>query len=186
MQKIFPGKKAAKKAFNLNIRQIMLGPLVFLLLVLFFFPGLALAAPVLSLSPLGGPAGTELTVSGSGFMPGGEILVWFDANRNGIKDNGEPSITVPSGSYGKIIATLTVPAGLSPGAYPVRAGLPGDGAAPANFTVKGPTLSLSPTKGIPGTTVTVTGNRFPANTPGWVWFDTNGTTRGTAENFIKK
>lgn len=146
------------------------------------------AVPVINLAPSSGLPGTLITVTGSGFMPGGEVLVWFDANRNGTKDNGEPSTTVPSGSYGKIIASLTVPAaGLSPGAYPVRAGLSANEAlAKANFTVKGPALSLSPNKGIPGTTVTVTGSRFPANTPGWVWFDTNGNYERDSGEFYKK
>ncbi|HAG09358.1 MAG TPA: hypothetical protein DCK87_07365, partial [Desulfotomaculum sp.] len=77
--------------------------------------------------------------------------------------------------------------GLSPGAYPVQAGLSANETlAKANFTVKGATLSLSPNKGIPGTTVTVTGHRFPANTPGWVWFDTNGNYERDSGEFYKK
>jgi len=133
------------------------------------------AGPVINLKPSSGSPGTLITVTGSGFMPG-EVTVWFDTNRNGTKDSGEPSTTVTSGADGKIIAALSVPAGLSPEAYPVRASLSGDNtaSAQANFTVKGPTLFLSPNKGIPGTTVTVTGQRFSANTPGWVWFDANG------------
>ncbi|HBQ28748.1 MAG TPA: hypothetical protein DD719_04995 [Desulfotomaculum sp.] len=147
------------------------------------------AVPVINLAPSSGLPGTLITVTGSGFMPESGILVWFDANRNGTKDSGEPSTTVLSGSYGKIIASLTVPAaGLSPGAYPVRAGLSANEAlAKANFTVKGPALSPSPNKGIPGTTVTVTGSRFPANTrPAGFGLILTAITRGTAENFIKK
>ncbi len=146
------------------------------------------AAPVINLNPSSGSPGTLITVTGRGFTPGGEILVWFDTNKNGNKDNGEPSTTVPSDSSGKIIAALTVPAtGLSPEDYPVQAGLSATGAlAKTNFTVKGATLSLSPNKGIPGTTVIVTGHRFPANTPGWVWFDTNGNYERDSGEFYKK
>lgn len=145
------------------------------------------AGPVINLKPSSGLPGTLITVTGSGFTPPGNVLVWFDTDRDGINDSGEPSTWVTSGDDGKIIAALSVPVSLSSRAYPVRAGLSANKAlAQANFTVKGPTLSLSPNKGIPGTTVTVTGQRFPANTPGWVWFDADGNYERNNGEFSKR
>lgn len=145
--------------------------------------------PIINVRPASGSPGTLITVTGNGFEAGQTGQVWFDTNRNGMNDSSETAVNVISNSYGKVTAILTVPnTGLNLGAYPVRIDFPTGGLVEAtvNFAVKGPSLTLSPTKAIPGGSITISGSRYPANTPGWVWFDTNGNSvRDTGELFKK-
>jgi hypothetical protein len=131
-----------------------------------------LVIPVLSLNPAGGPPGTLVSITCDSFKEG-EGWVWFDQNKNGRREEAEPSMAITS-VYGKIAGSLIVP-NLTPGAYPIRIDLPEGGSveATANFTVKGPALTISPRRGIPGLKISVSGSRFPANKAGLVWFDTN-------------
>jgi hypothetical protein len=131
-----------------------------------------LVIPVLNLSPFGGPPGTLVTITSDDFKEG-EGWIWFDKNKNGRREEGESFMAITS-VYGKIAGSLTVP-NVTPGAYPIRVDLPEGGSveASANFTVKGPALTLSPRRGIPGMKISISGSRFPVNKAGPVWFDTN-------------
>ena len=131
-----------------------------------------LVIPVLSLNPAGGPPGTLVTITSEGFKEG-EGWIWFDKNKNGRREESESSMAITS-VYGKIAGSLTVP-NVAPGVYPIRVDLPEGGSveASANFTVKGPVLTLSPRRGIPGMKISISGSRFPVNKAGLVWFDTN-------------
>ena len=138
----------------------------------------------LTLLPASGPAGTEITVSGSGFSASTAGWLWFDSNSDGIRDAGEPQVAVTSTAEGELPAgiTLTVPA-LSDGTYPVQADIPDgdDIEASADFTISAPEISLDPDSGSLGTVITVIGSSFPASTSGWVWFDTSGDSVRDAE-----
>jgi YVTN family beta-propeller protein len=119
-----------------------------------------ITVPTISLSPIQGPAGTAVTVSGSGFTPGGTITFTYD---------GSPITTTP----GTVLANSTgnIPAGvtfLSTGTAGSKNVIATDTASSqlsntATFTVTVPTISLSPIQGPVGTTVTISGSGF---TPG--------------------
>jgi hypothetical protein len=130
-----------------------------------------------ALSPTSGIPGTVITISGSGFAPNTTGAVGFDSSGSGAIDPGEPQVLVTTTAAGAIPAgiILTVPA-VAPGTYPVLADIPSGGSleASAIFTVPSPSVTLSPTSGVPGTVITITGSGFAINTAGVVSFDSNG------------
>jgi hypothetical protein len=149
--------------------------------------------PVLTLSPTPatGPAGTVVTVTGTGFelsVAVGLTRVWLDVNGNNAYDLGEPNCQPGTDVNGLIPAvpatanTFNIPA-IPAATYQVRADVPIGGAveAFAPFVVQGATLtapspSLLPSGG-PGTTVTVAGTNYnPSQAVGAtrVWLDVNG------------
>jgi hypothetical protein len=134
-------------------------------------------SPSVTLSPTSGVLGTVITITGSGFAINTAGVVWFDSNVDGAVDPGEPQASVTTTAAGAIPAgiILTVPA-VAPGTYPVRADIPPGVPveASASFTVPSPGVTLSPTSGVPGTVITITGSGFAINTAGVVWFDSNG------------
>ncbi len=108
----------------------------------------------INMTPQIGPVGTVVTVTGSNFIDNSIIAINFDGN---------PVITNPSivtatatGSYS---ATFVIP--------PVAAGnrtvLANDGAnsVNTNFVVT-PTISITPTRGVTGTQVSISGQGFAA------------------------
>jgi hypothetical protein len=134
-----------------------------------------LVTPAISLSPTSGPPGTTVTVSGSGFAASVSGVVWFDSNNNGALDSGEPSASVTTGPLGTFTATLTVPT-VAAGTYNIRADVPSGGPveASATFTVLIPSITVSPTSGPPGTSVSISGTDFIPGASGFVWFDIDG------------
>jgi hypothetical protein len=134
-----------------------------------------LPAPIITLTPTSGGAGTTVTVNGTGFVAGAIGIVWFDSDGDGVFDAGEPSASAPAGPGGAFLATLTVPA-VVPGAYSIRAdvplGLPWE--ASATFTLPATAIVLTPPSGGIGTTVTVNGTGFTVGATGIVWFDSDG------------
>ena len=133
--------------------------------------------PVFSLNPSSGSRGTTVTISGSGFTPSTAGTIWFDTNGNNSFDTGEPQASVTTTASGAIPAgvTITVPAA-GAGAYSVRADIAigGPVEASATFTVPALAVALSPSTGISGTVITVSGSGFTPNAAGMVWFDSNG------------
>ena len=106
-------------------------------------------------------AGTTVTITGSGFAPcttsGGSTTVELSAN-------GSSQVTV-SGLNGDFHQVITVPPTTAAGPYPVTAqcppvspGLPGRDLTTADVYVV--TLVLSSSSGIPGTTISVTGDGY--------------------------
>jgi len=153
------------------------------LVVVMLMMSLVLVAPsfaqgqTLTLNPTSGVPGAAITITGSGFAINTAGRVWFDTNRDGVMDPGEPQVAVTTTAAGAIpaLTTLTVPV-VTPAIYPVRADIPLGGSveASANFTVSTPSLSLSPSTGVAGTVISVTGSNFALNTAGVVGFDSNG------------
>ena len=79
-----------------------------------------------SLSPSSGPAGTTVTVYGSGFTSAEQVAI----NAPGYAQSVS-AIFISSSKF-----TFVVPAsGIGPGAYSISAVIPGGGSAPATFTV---------------------------------------------------
>ncbi len=134
----------------------------------------------LTLSPASGLAGSTVAVAGTGFGSNTFGGVFLDINGNGSFDAGEPLQYVTTSATGGFSTTLAIPSALATklGPYNVRAAFALSSAqAAATFTVSNiasPTISLNPTGGAAGTTVTVTGTGFPPNTYGAILFDTNG------------
>jgi hypothetical protein len=137
------------------------------------------SAVSLSLTPISGTVGTAVTVSGNGFAPSSAGFVWFDVNDDGVRGADEPQAPVTSNAAGEIPSgiTLTAPS-LAPGTCAIRADIPTGGSveASATFTIVGgpASLSLNPSTGTLGTTMTIIGSGFAPNAIGQVWFDTNG------------
>jgi hypothetical protein len=138
-----------------------------------------LVTTAITLTPTSGIAGTPVTVVGTGFTPGSTGRVWFDTDGDGLFDTGEPTVTPPAvnATGGFSAPVLTVPA-VAAGAYFIRAdvpeGLPVEASAP--FTLVTTAITLTPTSGGIGTTVTVAGVGFTVGAIGRVWFDSDGDT----------
>lgn len=117
-------------------------------------PGYVLITPVISISPTSGPVGTAVTVTGKGFTPPTSAT----ATLAGALVVTAP-FPIPVASDGTLSATFTVPATASTGNVTVT-----DGVAVSSskmFTVT-PRLTLLPTSGMPGSTVTAIGTQFTA------------------------
>jgi hypothetical protein len=112
------------------------------------------AALALAPSPHSVQAGGTVTMTGSGFTqctdPAGSTTVELSAN-------GTPLATA-SGSNGAFKQAIKVPSGTQAGPYPVTAQCPAQpGSDLTSTNVYVVTLALSPSSGIPGTTISVAG-----------------------------
>ena len=112
------------------------------------------AALALAPSPQSVQAGGTVTMTGSGFTqctdPAGSTTVELSANGT--------SLATASGSNGAFKQAITVPSGTPPGPYPVTAQCPAQpGSDLTSTNVYVVTLALSPSSGIPGTTISVAG-----------------------------
>jgi hypothetical protein len=107
---------------------------------------------VIDLSPTSGPINETVDVSGSGFGSDLNVNVYF---------NNILNATTQTNSGGSFTATIIVPKDPS-GPYIVNATDSSGNNATKSFTIVSPSLNLSPEIGIVGTTLTVTGNNFEA------------------------
>ncbi len=123
--------------------------------------------PKITVSPESGGAGTEVTVTGTGFDYKSDIeYVEFD--RDDITDDIDgDSITDRYGSFEFI---FIVPAA-DPGSYDLEVEDEDGNKAEAEFTIAAAAVSLNPTTGYVGTEVTVSGSGFKANKPVTITFD---------------
>jgi hypothetical protein len=139
-------------------------------------PVKAESAPVITLSPISGNAGTAIIITGNGFTANTAGYIWFDTNGNGIKDADEPSRMLSTTSTGAIpeFTRLTVPKAPA-GNYKIECDIQGGGniKVSANFTIT-PNIVLSQQTGYSGMPVNITGSGFTANASGYIWFDTDG------------
>src|SRR2546422_9609298 len=115
----------------------------------------------ISLNPTSGPAGTTVTVTGINFKGNTAITTTYD----GAAITTNPA-TVTSTSTGSFTATITVPSTSTACRSPSTANHSKKKLASTQFTVTTapvPTISLNPTSGPAGTSVTVTGSNFAAS-----------------------
>jgi hypothetical protein len=126
--------------------------------------------PSITISPTSGPPGTPITVTGSNFKLGATVTIFFDLNSNGLLDPGESVGTVTASSSGAFSTTVPAPT-LPFGSKNVRATDGVNTASPQTFTITR-AISLSPTSGPVGTSVTVSGSGF-ASGAAQVCFDSN-------------
>jgi hypothetical protein len=108
--------------------------------------------PNIVLIPSSGVAGSSVTVTGNGFASSSLITISY---------SGTFLVSTTSSSSGSLSATFVVPVS-GTGGHTVTAS-DGVNSATATFTVKTPTIVLSPSFGPKGTSVTVTGTGFKAN-----------------------
>ena len=114
--------------------------------------------PAIALSPEQGPAGSEITVAGTGFST--------DATLQSLVFDGVAITSCASGSLattatGSFDCQFTVPTGTS--GTSVVATDPGGATASGTFAVTIPSLSIEPTSGATGATVTASGSGFTVN-----------------------
>ena len=130
--------------------------------------------PSITLHPDRGNPGS-LSVDGSGFGRSTAGRVFFDTNGNGLYDSGEPSQSLTTSGSGTFSTTLVIPMTGRTSTVcwlTFRSGCPLEASATFNLVLA--EIVLSPEQGNPGDTVRIDGDSFAANTPGRVFFDTNG------------
>jgi len=137
-----------------------LGIAIFLSLVMVVIPAKpALAAPVLSLSPTSGAAGTRVTVTGTNFgsYVGDSLGIFF----NNVEITDSPK-TVPS--TGSFEAHFDIPDNVKPGtAWVTVRGPLTSVLARSPFTIPATEINLDVKAGAVGSTVRITGSGFYAN-----------------------
>ena len=120
----------------------------------------------ISLNPTSGPVGSTVTITGTGFEPDSTVTITFGGTTLG---------TVTTNSNGGFSATFIVPLSSSSGDHTVTA-TQGSNSASKTFIVTSsttPTITLTPTSGPVGTSVTVTGVNFAPSSDVTIKFDTN-------------
>lgn len=130
--------------------------------------------PTLALAPLKGSANTPLTVSAYGFTGGENVNIFWN-------NSSQPIASATTSSFGYLNSTvITVPAGTTPGTYPVKVvGQTSDIAITNTFTVVAPTSSLSISSGPVGVNVKVTGQGYAPNETVNILWNYTGTGTGT-------
>jgi hypothetical protein len=156
------------------------------------FPVLASAdflvtVPQITLSPSTGPIGTTVTVTGTGFTPHTttfpiEVRIFVDTNRDGIFAATEVVVTgIHPDATGGFTATFTFPdpAATVPDAtglpYTVRAieTVNTNARDDKAFIVPKATITLTPSFGLPGDTITVSGTNFKISSTVRICIDRN-------------
>jgi hypothetical protein len=114
------------------------------------------------LTPTSGAVGTPVTVTGTNFDPSSSVTIEFDTNT---------LTTVTTDSNGDFDAVFEVPLSASSGPHTVRAS-DGSNSSSATFTVTSGII-LAPSTGPVGTSVTISGTNFGANSTITVTFAEN-------------
>lgn len=149
-----------------------LAVLITISLLLLAMPATPALAATIVLSPTSGPAGTQVTVTGTLFSGYSTVYIFFGntvmvaaAVSTIYPYNINATFSVPtSAALGLHLVTvssnLTVLTAISPSVY---------------FTVTQASIALNQTSGIVGTNIGITGTGFPAGTAGTVYFDNAST-----------
>ncbi len=119
--------------------------------------------PGLSITPTSGAGGATVTVNGTGFQPGDTVVVTFD----NVPVTTVPAVITANLTTGSWTGAFEVPTTATSGAHIVDAS--GDATLAADvpdqtFNLRG--LSITPTTGPVGTTITVSGQGFAASETG--------------------
>lgn len=133
----------------------------------------ASASPSVSVNPGTGPIGTSVTLTGSNFHANKSITVKFNGTTVGSAALTDPSGNIPAGY------TFTVPSGNGPSSYTVLVTVDGVSAS-TTFQVT-PAVTISPTFGTDGSTITITsGTNFTPSSTITVKFDNSTRTTSPA------
>ncbi len=109
------------------------------------------AVPVTSTSPTTGPHSTVITLTGNGFANHSAMTIKFGSTaESSVNTNGT----------GSFVTTFNVPIAAAAGSVTITSKDASLNSASSSFTVANPTLTLSPSTGSNGTTVTVTGSNY--------------------------
>ena len=127
-------------------------------------------APTLDpLSPVYGPAGTDVLITGSYFTAGATITVTLDGTTIPIKTGAETTVR----ATGAILTTVTIPATAALGAHTISVTTGGFTVSKTFTVTAAPVLNaLNPASGPPGTHIAISGANFPASTQVIFQFDT--------------
>ncbi len=131
-------------------------------------------APVVQLSPTSGTPGTIVTVSGSGFPTNTALQIGLGSFVPNALQQGQATMqsAITTDANGNFVTQITVPLDAPEGTQlAVQVTNPGAGTSILSntFLVTAPSnnqanVQISPSSGPAGTTVTVNGSGFPANT----------------------
>ncbi|MGH2548241.1 MAG: hypothetical protein ACRDHN_02570, partial [Thermomicrobiales bacterium] len=120
-----------------------------------------LSAPLISLSPLTGPNGTTVTVTGQGYNPNEQVQVYWDSTGS----SGTLLKTVTATSLGTFSTTIITPTATAGGHLIVGKGATSGHKPSRTFTVTAaaaPSITITITTGPGGTVVPITGQGFRA------------------------
>lgn len=126
-----------------------------------------------------GIPGVTMFITGDGFAPDTEGIIWFDTNGNGVPDNGEPLTNLTTDADGSIplLTSLTVPS-VDLGSYNVIVDVPdgGKNKTSAIFKVTNHGIIADTIEGNYhiGPDINITGNGFTPNTTYRLFCDRNG------------
>jgi uncharacterized protein (DUF2141 family) len=142
-------------------------------------------APLVTITPNRGTADTSVTIDIAFFEETRAVTIGIDINNNGQIDSGETLaiVTPGSGSGGNATTVRTIPSSIGFGTFVVNAtNKPAGGGqvATTTFIVEQPVITISPSAGVPGTSILVSVNFYNKTTgaqPTFVFFDTNGNGR---------
>jgi hypothetical protein len=147
---------------------ISVGVLVAGLSIAFADPGIQSSSPSITLSPATALPNQSITVTGKDFTTGGGITISSITIRGSQipaeKINFGSAVDVDNG--GRFVANFIIPLNtttLTPGSYSVQVTDSAGVRASASLTVPTPTLSVSPSSSRVGSTITITGAKFPTN-----------------------
>ncbi|MGA8303723.1 MAG: hypothetical protein WA691_04195 [Thermoplasmata archaeon] len=126
-------------------------------------------------SPLQGPVGSSVTVTGSGFTVSSPAKVSFSSVVLTPKSSGDCVVsgtTITTDPSGGFACTFTVPTS-TPGAHDINATdlATSNSTAPSTFTVTTLLIGTTPSQGPVGSTFTVTGSGFTVSSGAEVSFD---------------
>ena len=124
--------------------------------------------PTIVLNPTSGSINSSFTITGAGWLPGttsGSTVQITFSYTNTSGGAGSTSLsTIPDGS-GNVAAAITVPADAKAGTATVNAAdSKTNSATAATFTIPGAVITVNPSQGPVGTSVTVAGSGFAAYT----------------------
>ncbi len=132
---------------------------------------LSQAVPQITVTPISGPRGTQVIIAGTGFTPNGSVTPG-GLQIGGVGVNSSPGVIGTGGVLHAV--TTSVPATVAYGPSTVSA-TDGIVSGSAVFTVKQPSIAISPATGSHGTEVTVTGSGWVPWTQAFITPDSGGT-----------